>query len=118
VRALAPNEISPMHAEDAPALATAYERNPEHPCPWDPGRPPAFSVKGQQIRITIEFETVARVQLAVWLTRCGDIVVRQGGPQQHRDRRVLLRPSATGSTARTRDEGSRPARWSTRARKR
>jgi hypothetical protein len=30
----------------------------------------------------------------------------------------VLRPAATGSTARTRDEGSRFARWSTRARKR
>ena len=73
---MGPYEISPVQAEDAPALAAAYERNREHLRPWDPGRPPAFySVEGQKSRVTTELEAVARGQLAVWLIRSGDLIV-------------------------------------------
>jgi ribosomal-protein-alanine N-acetyltransferase len=76
VLTVGPYEISPLRAEDAPALAAAYERNREHLRPWDPVRPPAFfSVEGQQARVSAELEAVARGQLAVWLIRSGETVV-------------------------------------------
>ncbi len=71
-----PYELRPLQAEDASALAAAYERNREHLRPWDPVRPPVFfSVEGQQARVTAELEAVARGQLAVWLVRSGQLVV-------------------------------------------
>jgi [ribosomal protein S5]-alanine N-acetyltransferase len=49
-----PNEYSlrPLHAEDAPALAAAYDRNREHLGRWDPTRPESFyTVEGQAASI-------------------------------------------------------------------
>lgn len=73
---MGPHEISRLHAEDALALAAAYERNREHLRPWDSVRPPAvLTWRVSKLGSPPSSGPALAAGSAVWLIRCGEIAV-------------------------------------------
>ncbi len=69
-------DLRELRAQDAPALARAYDRNREHLARWDPRRDPSFFTEdGQTAAVAGQLASVQQGLLAAWVIAYGDEVV-------------------------------------------